>query len=120
MRIGVNGELEFGKGWRLRGEAAALPFVKLSGTDYHWLRIGTDFTGGIPEDGTGWGYQLEASADYTLANHVTVGVGARYWHMQSSGKTHFENHIIGGGGSPQKVDWYTDFYGVTAHAAWQF
>ena len=62
LRIGVNGELEFGKGWRLRGEAAALPFVKLSGTDYHWLRIGTDFTGGLPEDGTGWGYQLEATA----------------------------------------------------------
>ncbi len=120
LRLGVNGELEFGKGWRLRGEAAALPFVKLGGTDYHWLRIGTDFTGGIPEDGTGWGYQLEATADYTLANHVTIGVGGRYWHMQASGNTHFENHIIGGGGSPQKVDWYTDYYGVTAHAAWQF
>ena len=38
LRVGVNGELEFGKGWRLRGEAAALPFVKLYGTDHHWLR----------------------------------------------------------------------------------
>jgi len=40
--------------------------------------------------------------------------------MQSKGATHFENHIVGGGGSPQRVDWATDYYGVTAHAAWQF
>ena len=118
LRIGVNGELEFGKGWRLKGEAAALPFVMLNGTDYHWLRIGSDFSGGIPEDGTGWGYQLEASADYTLANHVTLGVGARYWHMQSSGSSHFEDVTTTGG--PQRVDWKTDYYGLTAHAGWQF
>ena len=116
LRIGVNGELEFGKGWRLKGEAAALPFVKLYGTDHHWLR--TDFSGGIPEDGTGWGYQLEASADYTLANHVTLGVGARYWHMQTSGTSHFEDVTTTGG--PQRVDWKTDYFGVTAHAAWQY
>ena len=120
LRIGVNGEMEFGKGWRLKGEAAVLPFVMLNGTDYHWLRIGTDFTGGIPEDGTGWGYQFEAMLDYTLANHVTLGVGGRYWHMETSGDTHFENHVIGGGGSPQRVDWKTDYFGVTAHAAWQY
>ena len=34
-------------------------FVNLSGKDFHWLRIGSDFSGGIPEDGWGWGYQLE-------------------------------------------------------------
>ena len=120
LRVGVNGEMEFAKGWRLKGEAAALPFVMLSGTDYHWLRIGTYFTGGIPEDGIGWGYQLEATLDYTLANRVTVGAGARYWHMQTSGHTHFENHLVGGGGSPQRVDWATDYFGLTAHAAWQY
>lgn len=120
LRLGVNGEMEFGKGWRLKGEAAALPFVKFDGTDYHWLRIGTDFTGGIPEDGTGWGYQLEVTLDYTLANRVTLGVGGRYWHMQSSGNTHFEDHIVGGGGAPQRVDWKTDYYGLTAHVGWQY
>jgi outer membrane protease len=120
LRLGMNGEMEFGKGWRLKGEAAALPLVMLNGTDFHWLRIGSDFTGGIPEDGTGWGYQLEAMLDYTLANRVTVGVGARYWHMQTRGNTHFENHIVVGGGSPQRVDWKTDYFGLTAHAAWQY
>ncbi len=118
LRLGVNGDVRFGKGWRLAGEAAALPYVQLVGTDYHWLRIGRDFSGGIPEDGTGWGYQLEAMLDYTLANRVTLGVGARYWHMQSSGTTHFEDVTSNGG--PQRVDWKTDYYGLTAHAGWQF
>ena len=123
LRVGFNGDVEFGKGWRLSGEAAVLPFVKLSGTDSHWLRICDTtgcFTGGIPEDGTGWGYQLEAMLDYTLANRVTVGIGGRYWHMQTKGTTHFEGHVVGGGYGPQPVDWSTDYYGVTAHAGWQF
>ena len=123
LRVGVNGEMEFGKGWRLKGEAAALPFVKFDGTDDHWLRICDTtgcFTGGVPEDGTGWGYQLEAMLDYTLANRVTVGVGGRYWHMETSGNSHFEGHVVGGGYGPQRVDWKTDYYGLTAHAGWQF
>ncbi len=123
LRLGVNGEMEFGKGWRLKGEAAVLPFVSLAGTDSHWLRICDTtgcFTGGVPEDGTGWGYQLEAMLDYTLANRVTLGIGGRYWHMQSSGNTHFENHVVGVAASPQRVDWKTDYFGLTGHAGWQF
>jgi hypothetical protein len=58
--------------------------------------------------------------DYTVAGHFTFGAGARYWHMQTRGNTHFEGHIIGGGGVPQRVDWSTDLFGVTAHAAWQY
>ncbi len=123
LRVGMNGEMTFGKGWRLKGEAAVLPVLSFNGTDSHWLRICDTtgcFTGGIPEDGTGWGYQLEAMLDYTLANHVTVGVGGRYWHMQSSGVTHFEDHVVGYTAAPQRVDWTTDYYGLTAHAGWQF
>ena len=118
LRIGLNGDMTFGTGWRLKGEAAVLPVVMLYGADYHWLRIGSDFTGGIPEDGVGWGYQLEAGLDYTLANRVTLGVGGRYWHMQARGHTHFEDVTTNGG--PQRVDWSTDYFGLTAHAGWQF
>ncbi len=123
VRVGVNGDVTFGQGWRLKGEAAVLPYVKFDGTDSHWLRICDStgcFTGGLPEDGTGWGYQLEASLDYTLANHVTVGVGGRYWHMQASGSTHFEGRVVGYNTVAQPVDWKTDYYGLTAHAGWQF
>ena len=119
LRLGVNGEARFGKGWRLRGEAAVLPLVGLWGTDYHWLRICSDdgcFTGGVPSDGLGWGYQLEAMLDYTVADKFTFGVGGRYWHMQSNGNAHFENHVVGENTVSQRVDWSTDILGVTAHA----
>ena len=58
--------------------------------------------------------------DYTLANRVTVGVGGRYWHMQASGSTHFDGHVVSYSTSAQPVDWKTDYYGLTAHAGWQF
>ena len=51
---------------------------------------------------------------------MTLGVGARYWHMSTKGDTHFENHVVGGGGGPQGVDWQTTMYGLTAQAAWAF
>ena len=40
--------------------------------------------------------------------------------MQTSGSTHFEDHVVGYTASPQRVDWKTDYYGLTAHAGWQF
>ena len=87
----------------------------LYGTDAHWLRIGNqpgDFTGPIPEDGNGWGYQLEGFLSYRVTEAASLGVGGRYWHMQTKGNTHFEDHIVGGGGSPQPVDWKIESFGV--------
>ena len=85
LRLGVNGELEFGKGWRLKGEAAALPFVKL---DRHRLSLAAHRpTGTSPaafrKTAPAGAISSRPSLDYTLANRVTVGVGGRYWHMQS-------------------------------------
>ncbi len=125
LRAGLNGEINRGK-WRLRGEAAALPLVVLNGHDYHWLRMPPGctttgcFTGAIPEDGTGWGVQLEAMLDYHVHENGRVGVGVRYWHMRTRGHTHFENHIIGGGGLPQPVNWMTSILGLTAEASFEF
>lgn len=46
---------------KLSVEGAWLPRVWLNGFDTHWLRIGVPggFTGPVPEDGRGWGYQFE-------------------------------------------------------------
>jgi hypothetical protein len=123
VRIGVNGEANFAGRWRLRAEGAVLPFVWLNGTDAHWLRIcDTDgcFDGPIPEDGTGWGVQAEATLDYQLTDMFSVGVGGRYWHMETTGDTHFENHIVGESASPQPVDWSTDIFGLLVHASARF
>ena len=56
-----------------------MPYAWLDGADTHWLRVGTnvgDFTGAVPEDGKGWGYQLDAFLSYRLTEAISIGVGA--------------------------------------------
>ena len=99
---------------RLNLEAAWLPYVWISGTDNHLLR--RDLPAPTPEDGHGWGYQLEALLSYQLDDAISLGVGGRYWHMQSRGFAHFED--IGGG--PQPLDFKTEIYGVFVQGSYRF
>jgi hypothetical protein len=122
LRIGVSGDVSNGQ-WRLSGDAAWLPFLRLNGADTHWLRlcgVPPCFTGPIPEDGKGWGFQLQAMLDYNVTSRHSIGAGVRYWHMQSTGLTHFEGHVLPPTGTPQGLDWTADIFGVTLQTAWHF
>ena len=48
---------------------------------------------------------------------ASVGLGARYWHMETNGNTHFEGHVVGVGASPQPVHWKIDNFGVFLQGA---
>lgn len=123
MRLGMDGSVQIGERVTLSAEGAWLPYVHLDGYDAHWLRIGTapgDFTGPIQENGQGQGYQLEALVSYALTNSASIGVGARYWHMQANGDTHFENHVVDEDVGPQPSQWKTDIYGVFVQASLKF
>ena len=123
MRLGLDGTFDLTSRLKLSTDFAWLPFVWLNGTDSHWLRIGTnpgDFTGPVPEDGSGWGVQLEGVLSYQVNDYLNVGVGGRYWHMQTKGLTHFEGHIVAVAASPQPVDWKTDSYGVFVQTSLRF
>ena len=123
LRIGLDGAVDITSRLKLSVDAAWLPFVWLNGTDAHWLRISSfpgDFSGPVPEDGTGWGYQLEGILSYRVTDALSVGVGGRYWHMQTKGLTHFEGHISGFAALPQPVDWKTDNYGVFLQTSLKF
>ena len=118
-RIGVDAAYEFDR-FRLSVDAAWLPYVWLSGTDSHWLRMNNipgDFTGPVPEDGRGWGYQLDAVLSYRVYEQFSVGIGGRYWYAQTRGVTHFENHIVGFTALPQPVEWKTQNFGVFLQAS---
>ena len=115
LRLGVDGSVNIGDRFKLSGEAVWLPYVFLNGTDSHWLRIGTavgDFTGPIPEDGRGMGYQFEALLTYQVTEYGSIGIGARYWHMQANGNTDFQGNVVSETAFPQPVDWKTDIIGV--------
>jgi len=116
LRFGLSGDMQLHGPWTLSGEGAVLPYVSLHGSDTHWLRIPADFTGPIPEDGTGWGVQLQAMLDYHLNDHLSLGIGGRYWQMQATGSAHFEDHLAGGGGVAQPLTWNTGMAGLLTEA----
>jgi outer membrane protease len=123
LRLGLDATIKLGGPFSLALDGAWLPYVKLNGGDSHWLRIGTtpgSFTGELPEDGQGTGYQLEAALAYAVSSNVKVAVGGRYWRMEANGLTHFENHVVGGNSFPQPVDWKVESYGVFVQGSFKF
>jgi outer membrane protease len=121
-RFGIDGSLEIGR-FRLSAEAAWLPSVWLYGSDAHWLRISNfvgSFTSPVPEDGKGWGYQLEGFVSYRVTEALSLGIGGRYWRMQTRGLTHFENHVVGIPALPQAVEWKTDNFGMFLQMSLKF
>ena len=116
VRLGLNANIPLADRWRIDLEAAWLPYVWMNGTDNHLLRA--DLPGPVPEDGTGWGYQLEALLSYRINDQISVGVGGRYWHLQSSGYAHFEDILANGG--PQVLDFQVDHYGAFLQGTWHF
>ena len=123
LRIGMDADIRLFDRLSLRLDAAYLPYVKLSGQDTHWLRVGNapgDFTGPVPEDGHGRGYQLEAALSYAYSKDVSFAVGGRYWRMESEGLTHFENHVVGFKASPQPLNWSVESVGVFVQGSFKF
>lgn len=114
LRVGLAADIPVVDKLRLNLEGAYLPYVWLTGSDNHLLR--PDLGGPIPEDGHGWGYQLEATLTYPVTDAVTVGVGGRYWHMETQGNADFS----GSGGTTQPLDFKVDLYGVYLQAGYRF
>ncbi len=114
VRVGLNADLPIADRWRIDLEGAYLPYVWMSGTDNHLLRPDLPFP--IRQDGHGWGYQLEAILSYQIDDAWSVGLGGRYWHMQTQGEAHFEDF----GGSPQPLDFKLDIYGVFLQGSYRF
>ncbi|WP_170182080.1 outer membrane protein [Phreatobacter stygius] len=123
LRLGLTGDVMLTDRLTLTAEAAWLAYTALSGTDSHWLRIDqVDFTGPTPQDGTGHsGIQLEAILSYQVTRAFSVGFGARYWRMATTGHARFERSTpdFDRAGS-QPLDVMTERYGGFVQAAARF
>ena len=120
VRLGLDGTVLLGDRFKFSAEGAWLPYVYLNGSDWHLLRIGSDqcdFNGPISETGKGWGYQLEAQLSYMLTPNFSVGIGGRYWHMQTNGNAH--ESFVDGESFVLPETWKTDVYGVYVQAGHQ-
>lgn len=123
LRLGLEGTVEFDRRWKLTLDAAWIPYAALDGADSHLLRIGSnfgDFTGPIPEDGNGWGYQFDATVSYRFNEWISIGAGGRYWHVEAKGHTHFEGRVVGINAQPQVVQWRADHFGGFIQANFKF
>lgn len=111
LRTGVAGEWTIVPNLKLSGDAAYLPYVKMSGSDTHWLRLGIDFSGPIPETAHGTGMQFEGVLSYYFNDYLSLGVGGRYWRMDAPhGMAHFDEVTLGG--TAQAIKFETNRYGA--------
>jgi len=129
VRLGVFGEIKLIDRFKLSAEVAWLPYVQLNAQDTHWLRLGSafpSFSGPIPEGGTGTGVQLEALLSYQVTECLNLGVGGRYWYMQTHGGADLENTIVGflsnTGFAPvtQPLNFVTTRFGGFAQGSYKF
>ena len=122
--MGILAELKVLDRLKLSAEVAWLPYEQISAQDTHWLRLGTglgDIAGPIPENGGGTGVQLEAIMSYAVTDKVTVGLGGRYWYLETRGSADFENVIVGySQPGPQPLNFTTTRYGGFAQGAYKF
>ena len=120
IRLGAAGQVYLMPNLKLSGDAAWLPYARVTGADTHWLRIGTTFNGPTQEAGHGNGMQLEGVLSYVFENNVTLGIGARYWRMQvPHGTAHFEDSVIGGG-APQIEKMRIERYGMFVQLGYKY
>jgi hypothetical protein len=94
--------------------------TRLDDSDFHWLRIGTDFNGPTPQNGRGRGVQLKGILSYNITRAWSVGIGGRYWRIETKdlgGTAHFERSASG---LPQPITFKTERYGGFIQASYIF
>src|SRR5215471_11379632 len=124
-RFGFAGEVKLFDRLKLSGEFAWLPFEQLVANDIHWLRLGSTpfpISGPIPEFGGGTGFQAEALLSYQLNDCINLGIGGRYWFLETHGTTDFESVIVDFPIQPQSqpLNFSTVRYGAFAQGSYKF
>jgi hypothetical protein len=89
LRLGGELKLKLWDRLTLTGEAAILPVAYVWNEDSHLLRADLGPVPNAEDRGTGWGYQLEASARYDLTEYWSAGAGVRYWYAKVDGDSDF-------------------------------
>jgi outer membrane protease len=114
VRFGFNGEWRFGGAWIVNLDFALLPFAWLNATDTHALR---PFS--VPERGDSFrtNVQVEALLRYQFVNGFSVGVGGRYWRIDSDSA---EVNFASIGGQLQSLALVSERWGGFLQASYKF
>lgn len=110
LRVGLAGSVQFDR-LKISLEGAFIPAAELTGNDRHWERADIN---PLPQRANGDGYFVEGVVSYDLTPRLSVGVGGRYWRMNSSiGRTQFPF------GPPSPTKFETERYGGFAQVSYR-
>lgn len=104
LRLGVVADVMITERLKLTGEAAYL-ITDQKALDIHYFTFGPD-----PAKGDGQGFQLEAILAYAITDSFNVGVGGRWWHLNTEATDAFA----------QQLKYDTDRYGVFLQGSYKF
>jgi len=114
LRLGVNGEVQLLDNLNFVFDAAYI-YAYLLGHDVHNLR--SDIRGEFFE-GKGDGFQLDMAFNWLATSNLSLGVGARWWNVQTEGYAHFEELSVQG--RPQYIDTTQNNYGLIVQSQYRF
>lgn len=114
LRLGINGEIQLLDNLNFSIDAA-YTYAYLLGHDFHNLR--PDIRGEFFE-GTGDGVQLDMAFNWLATPSLSMGLGARWWNIKTTGYSHFEETSVQG--RPQYIDTTQNNYGLLVQSQYQF
>ncbi len=103
LRLGLIADVMLNQRTKLSGEAAYLR-TDQNALDIHYFTFGPD-----PANGDGDGVQVEAILSYQLTQMLDIGVGGRWWHLETDAIDSFN----------QLLKYDTDRYGVFVQGAYR-
>lgn len=109
VRLGLDGTWQINNRVGLSGEVAWIPYAVMDNDDSHHLRADLGPVPNIRHEGSGYGVQLEAVLSAQLTERFSLGVGSRYWHLESDGTVEFGSPVLG---SEELNDFDSTRYGV--------
>lgn len=118
IRLGFNGQWRFWGGFAFDLDFAWLPHAWLDASDTHWQRV-PSFT--VPESGGSSfsSVQIDALLRYQFVNGFALGVGVRYWKLDTGFAQAFFNESSLGG-LPQTISLHSELWGPFIQASYKF
>lgn len=104
LRVGAVADLMLGERLRLTADAAYVRGWQKA-VDNHYFTFGVD-----PASGSGAGFQIDAVASYRFTDAFSLGVGGRWWHLDTSAVDSFQ----------QLETYRTDRYGIFLQGGYKF
>ena len=120
LRIGWEGSFRYSKKFRFDADLAYIPISRLLNQDIHHLRTDLQQDPSFEMDGTGSGYNLEASLKYSLTKKLFLSAGYRYWKIKVSDGNWKDLPVVGTQTTANLNNLSSSRQGVTAQIEYLF